>query len=76
MKASLKACCQSPSWTSKLHWVMLGLRTMPKDDDLGTSLAKLVFGCPLMVPREFMGRGKSETVPELLHRLCDNAADL
>ena len=41
MKASLKACCQSPSRTPDLHWVMLGLRTMPKED-LGTSPAELL----------------------------------
>ena len=75
MKASLRACCQSPSWISELPWVMLGLRTMPKDD-LGTSPADLVFGSPLTVPGEFVGHGQGEPVPELLCRLCDNVADL
>ena len=75
MKASLRACCQSPSWISELSWVMLGLRTMPKDD-LGTSPADLVFGSPLTVPGEFVGHGQGEPVPELLRRLCDNVADL
>ena len=65
MKASLKARCQSPSWTSDLHWVMLGLRTMPKED-LGTSPAELVFGSPLTVSGEFKpwtGRTSSGTSP-------------
>ena len=31
MKVSLRARCQSTSWISELPWVMLGLRTMPKD---------------------------------------------
>ena len=75
MKASLRARCQSPFWTSKLHWVILGLRTMPKDD-LGISPADLVFGSLLMVPREIMGHGQGEPVPELLHRLRDNVADI
>lgn len=75
MKASLKARCQSPSWTSDLHWVMLGLRTMPKED-LGTSPAELVFGAPLTVPGEFVGHGQGEPVPELLRRLRDNVAEL
>ena len=75
MKTSLRACCLSPSWISKLPWVMLGLRTMPKDE-LGTSPAELVFGSPLTVPGEFLSHGQGEPVPELLHRLCDNVADL
>ena len=43
MKVSLRALYQSPSWKSKLHWVMQGLKTMLKDNQ-GTSPAPLVFG--------------------------------
>ena len=75
MKASLKARCQLPSWTSDLNWVMLGLWTMSKED-LGISPAELVFGSPLTVPGEFVGHGQGEPVPELLRRLCDNVAEL
>ena len=75
MKASLRARCQSPSWISELPWVILDLRTMPKDD-LGTSPADLVFGSPLAIPGEFVGYGQGEPVPELLHRLHDNVPDL
>ena len=70
-----QARCQSPSWTSDLHCVMLGLRTMPKED-LGTSPAELVFVSPLAVPGEFVGHGQGEPVPELLRRLRDNVAEL
>ena len=75
MKASLRAHYQSPSWIFELPWVLLGLRTMPKDD-LGTSPADLVFGSPLTVPGEFVGHGQGEPVPELLRHLLDNVADL
>ena len=75
MKASLRARCQSPSWISKLPWIMLGHRTIPKDD-LGTSPGKLVFGSPFTVPGEFVGHGQGEPVLELLSRLRDNVADL
>ena len=75
MKVSLRARCQSTSWISQLPWVMLGLRTMPKDD-LGTSPADLVFGSPLTFPGEFVGHGQGEPGPELLRRLRDNGADL
>ena len=49
MKASFRVCSHSPSWISELPWVMLGLRTMPKDD-LGTSQADQLFGSPFTVP--------------------------
>ena len=75
MKASLRACSQSPSWISELPWVMLGLRTMLKDD-LGISPAELVFRSLLMVPGEFVGHGQGEPVPELLHCLRDTVVDL
>ena len=58
----------------RFPWVMLGLRTMPKDD-LGTSPAELVFGSPLMVSGEFVGHGQDEPLPEQLHHLHDNVAD-
>ncbi|GFR85827.1 Pol polyprotein [Elysia marginata] len=37
----------------ELPWVLLGLRTAPKED-LGTSAAELVYGTPLSVPGEFI----------------------
>ncbi|GFS18261.1 Pol polyprotein [Elysia marginata] len=53
LKAALKARLQGPNWVNKLPWVLLGLRTVPKED-LGTSAAELVFGEPLTVPEEFI----------------------
>ena len=37
----------------KLPWVLLGLRTMPKDD-LGVPSAEMVYGDSLTVPGEFI----------------------
>ena len=53
LKAALKARLQGPRWTDELPWVLLGLRTVPKED-LGTSAAELVYGEPLTVPGEFL----------------------
>ena len=75
MKVSLRASSQSTSWISELPWVMLGLRTMLKDN-LGTSPVNLVFGSLLTIPGEFVGHDQGEPVPELLCRLRDNVADL
>ena len=53
LKAALKARLQGPRWTDELPWVLLGLRTVPKED-LDTSSAELVYGEPLTVPGEFV----------------------
>ncbi|KAK9543202.1 hypothetical protein VZT92_000997 [Zoarces viviparus] len=53
MKAALRASLKDSSWVDRLPWVMLGLRTAPKDD-LQASSAELVYGQPLRVPGEFI----------------------
>ena len=53
LKESLKARLTGPNWVDELPWVMLGIRTAPKED-LGTSSAELVFGAPLTVPGDFV----------------------
>ena len=59
MKAALRASLTDGNWLDKLPWVMLGLRTAPKED-LQSSSAELVYGQPLRVPGEFM---PNTTVP-------------
>ncbi|GFO09449.1 Pol polyprotein [Plakobranchus ocellatus] len=53
LKAALKARLQGPNWADELPWVLLGLRTAPKED-FGLSAAELVYGIPLSVPGEFI----------------------
>ena len=53
LKAALKARLQGPNWAEELPWVLLGLRTAPKED-LGFATAELVYGTPLTVPGEFI----------------------
>jgi len=53
LKAALKARLSTPNWIDHLPWVMLGIRTTPKED-LGTSSAELVYGTTLNVPGDFV----------------------
>ncbi|XP_051993051.1 LOW QUALITY PROTEIN: uncharacterized protein K02A2.6-like [Xyrauchen texanus] len=59
MKAALRASLKDSNWVDKLPWVLLGIRTAPKED-LQSSSAELVYGQPLRVPGEFV---PSATVP-------------
>lgn len=52
MKAALMTRCSHLNWTDQLPWVMLGLRSTPKEG-LDVSAAEMVFGQPLVVPGEF-----------------------
>ena len=49
LKSALRARLSGPSWTRDLPWVLLGIRTAPKED-LGCSTAELVYGSPLQFP--------------------------
>ncbi|XP_059361850.1 uncharacterized protein LOC132101153 [Carassius carassius] len=53
MKAALRASLKDSNWVDKLPWVMLGIRTAPKED-LQSSSAELVYGQPLRVPGDFV----------------------
>ena len=53
LKAALKARLKDANWLDVLPWVLLGIRTAPKED-LRTSSAKLVYGAPLTVPGDFV----------------------
>ncbi|GFR76562.1 Pol polyprotein [Elysia marginata] len=66
LKAALKAGLQGPNWADELPWVLMGLRTAPKED-LGTSAAELVYGTPLSVPGEF-----TDPTPKPLHACAPN----
>ena len=53
LKAALKARLDDQNWVAELPWVLLGLRSSPKED-LGCSPAELVFGTPPLLPGEFI----------------------
>lgn len=53
MKAALRASLVDSSWVDRLPWVLLGLRSAPKED-LNASSAQLVLGQSVRVPGEFL----------------------
>ena len=52
LKAALKARLDGPHWTDELPLILLGIRSVPKDD-LGCSTAELVYGDTPRLPGEF-----------------------
>ncbi len=53
LKAALRARLDGSRWPEHLPWVLLGLRTTPKEDS-GVSVAELVYGTVLALPAEFL----------------------
>jgi hypothetical protein len=62
LKSALRARLTGPNWMQELPWVLLGIRTAPKED-LGCSSAEIVYGAPLTVPGDF--------VPSCVHAHLD-----
>ncbi len=75
VKAALKARLTGPNWIDELPWVLLGLRTTPKDD-LKASPADLVYGSPLAVLGDFFQDSPQATVNEHLRQLREHVSDL
>nr|XP_027215147.1 uncharacterized protein LOC113808018 [Penaeus vannamei] len=70
LKTTLTARCTTATWTSKLLRLLLGFRTTP-NEDLAHSAAEMVYGQPLVVPREFFPNdGASDTQIEDLRRVA------
>ena len=65
LKTALKARLTGPNWVKELPWVLLGLRTTPKED-LGTTSAKLVYGEPLTIPGELVPPKSAKSMHDLL----------
>ena len=59
----------------ELPWVMLGLRTMPKED-LGTSVADMVYGAPLTIPGAFIVPSSTPKATDHMRRMRDIAGPL
>ena len=73
MKAALRARLTGPNWVDELPWVLLGIRTVPKED-IKSSSAELVYGAPLTVPGDFLatpcgGEEPSTILPELREKV-------
>ena len=65
LKTALKARLTGPNWVEELPWVLLGLRTTPKED-LGYSSAELVYGEPLTISSEIAPPKSAKSMDDLL----------
>ena len=63
-KDSLRARLTSPAWIEQLPWVMLGLRTTPKDD-FPVCPADLIFRARLRLPADIVPPRNLDSVPEV-----------
>ena len=68
MKQSLRARLTDCNWVDQLPWVLLGIRTMPKED-IGASSAELVYGAPLTVPGDFAPMLPNQLSPSVAEHL-------
>lgn len=77
MKTALKARLGGPDWMDELPWVLLGIRTAPKED-LTSSSAELVYGAPLTVPGDFIAApsGRDDPPATVLSRLRERVGTL
>ena len=64
LKAALMARCTSSSWATELPWVLLGLRTTPKESD-NIAPAEKVYGGQLTVPADFFRCVTEPTLDQL-----------
>ena len=53
LKNSLCACLASYDWFEHLPWVLLGLRTSPRED-FATSASEAVYGSDSTLPGQFL----------------------
>jgi hypothetical protein len=67
LKAALRARLAGSRWQEHLPWVLLGLRTAPKEDS-GISAAELVYGAALALPAEFLSAAERPNA-EFLQKL-------
>ena len=76
MKAALRSRLNGPNWVDELPWVLLGLRTAPKED-IHTSAAEMVYGTPLTVPGDFVCSSDDPVAAaELLSNIRDEVIKL
>ena len=76
LKSALRARLTGPNWTRELPWVLLGIRTSPKQD-LGCSSAEMVYGAPLTVPGEFIpSHVKHSNTTQYLQQLWSQVGSL
>ena len=69
LKSALRSKDNPTSWVSNLSLVLLGLRSVPKEDT-GFSTSEAVYGAPLTLPGEFLDSDELPS-PSFLHKIED-----
>jgi len=64
LKAAIVARCTGHLWTHHLPWILLGLRTAPKDD-IQSSPAETLYGQTLTVPEEFFPHEENAEISQM-----------
>jgi hypothetical protein len=72
LKDALRARLQGQDWVSQLPWVLLGLRSAPKEK-ANISSAEIVYGTSLTLPGEFLDTPEAE-VDRWVEKLRSEAA--
>ena len=75
LKAALKARITGPDWLDELPWILLGIRSTPKED-IGASPAEMVYGSTLTVPGDFLPNSTEVPIPNHLRRLREKVESL
>ena len=76
LKSALIARLNGPNWIDELPWVLLGIRTVPKED-LDCSSAEMVYGAPQTVPGDCLPRGQeTQEAAQFLPRLRETVRRL
>ncbi len=65
LKDALRTRGANASWTAELPWVLLGLRSQPREDS-NISPAQAVYGTPLVLPNQYLSIDDTVTMNEFL----------
>ena len=68
LKDALPARSANTTWAAELPWVLLSLRTTPREDT-NTSPAQALFGTPLVLPNQFLSINNEETMNTFLTQI-------
>jgi hypothetical protein len=65
LKDALRTRGANASWAAELPWVLLGLRSQPREDS-NISRAQAVYGTPLVLPNQYLSIDDTVTMNEFL----------
>ena len=68
LKAALMAKCNNNNWTTNLPWILLGLRTTPKEGS-NTTAAEMTYGDNLQVPGDFFATPGNTKIQDIRHQV-------